>query len=60
MNTPKQGSNVCEEHEKTTTKFEDEQEQKISSDEVLGVIKVLEVKETRTSRLYKVRNAFIL
>ena len=54
MNTPKQGLKVCAEHEETTTEFVDEESNK-KSNEVQGVIKVLESKETRNSTLYKVR-----
>ena len=59
MNTPIQGKHVCHEHEHNTTKFvdcsSDEAEKKTEqSDEVQGVMKILEKKETRNSKMFKV------
>ena len=59
MNTPKQGEIVCGEHLKTTTKFIDcslqETEKKSSAkNELQGIVKILNTKETRTSTMYQV------
>ena len=57
MNTPSKGSSVCEEHIQTTTQFSnclDEKEESPPNNENQGIMKILEIKETRHSKMYKV------
>ena len=59
MNTPSKGFEVCDEHIETTAPFVDsssdeKEKESLATKEYEGVMKILEIKETRTSKMYKV------